>query len=193
MPPTDLHSPFMKFLVAHNRPRLDGFAHWLFHPGMLFGAQLKWWGDQGRRPAPHEGLDLYRFADAAGRTQALDQLTQIPAAFAGRVVKILPDFLGQSIFMSHAVFAPDGRQLITAFGHTVPRDFLPIGAAVAAGEIIAAISGFSGKAADLPPHLHLTFAWAPADLSPAQLTWENLGRDAAITLIDPLPVISPPL
>jgi hypothetical protein len=192
MPATpDLHSPFMEFMVAHNRPRLDGFANWGFHPGMLFGAAIKWWGDQGRRPAPHEGLDLYRFADAAGLTKTVDQLTIIPAAFAGQVVKIHRDFLGQSIFMSHAIFVPDGRRLITAFGHTVPREILPIGGPVAAGEIIATISGFPGKATDLLPHLHLTFAWAPEDVSPAQLTWENLGNDPGITLIDPLPAIAP--
>ena len=92
--------------------------------------------------------------------------------------------------MSHAIFASDGRQLISAFGHTVPRDLLKIGRYVAAGEIIAAISGFPGKQTDLLPHLHLTFAWAPMDVSPVQLTWENLGDDPGITLIDPLTVIS---
>jgi murein DD-endopeptidase MepM/ murein hydrolase activator NlpD len=189
----DLHSPFMEFLVAHNRPGMDGFTNWVFHPGMMFGAAIKWWGEQGRRPGPHEGLDLHRFLVAGGLIKTVDQLTNIPAAFAGQVVKIQPDFLGQSIFMSHAIFAADGRRLITAFGHTVPRDFLSIGASVAAGEVIATVAGFPPKATDLLPHLHLTFAWAPEDVSPARLTWENLGRDSAITLIDPLPVISPPL
>ena len=189
-PSPDLHSTFMEFMVARNRPRMDGFKQWIFHPGMLFQAEGRWWGDQGRRPAPHEGLDLYRFADAAGMTKTVDQHTKIPAAFAGQVVKIHRDFLGQSIYMSHVIFAADGRQLISAFGHTVPRETLTIGGSVAAGEIIAAISGFPGKHTDLLPHLHLTFAWGPVDLSPAQLTWENLGNDPGITLIDPLPVIS---
>ena len=189
-PSPDLQSKFMEFMVAHNRPRMDGFEKWIFHPGMLFHALEKWWGDQGQRPAPHEGLDLYRFADAGGITKTVDQHTQTPAAFAGHVVKIHRDFLGKSIYMSHAIFASGGRQLISAFGHTVPRDSLKIGRYVAEGEIIAAISGFPGKQTNLLPHLHLTFAWAPVDVSPAQLTWENLGNDPGIMLIDPLAVIS---
>ncbi|MGO9577959.1 MAG: hypothetical protein ACLP2P_00960 [Desulfobaccales bacterium] len=192
-PAPDLQSPFMEYMVAHNRPCMDGFKQWIFHPGMLFQAEVKWWGDQDPRPAPHEGLDLYRFSDAGGGEKTVDQLTKIPAAFAGQVVKIHRDFLGQSIYMSHAIFAPGGRRLISAFGHTVPRDSLTIGGTVAAGEIIATISGFPGKPTDLLPHLHLTFAWAPEDVSPVQLTWENLAHHPGITLIDPLPVISPRL
>ncbi|MBM4302623.1 MAG: hypothetical protein FJ121_14060 [Deltaproteobacteria bacterium] len=169
---------------------MAGFKSWVFHPGMLFQALQKWWGDQGHRPAPHEGLDLQRFADAGGRVKTVDQHTQIPAAFAGHIVKIDRDFLGKSIYMSHEIFAADGRRLLSAFGHTVPRDFLKISQPVAEGEIIAAVSGFPGKKTNLLPHVHLTFAWAPVDFNPDQLTWKNLGNDPGITLIDPLPVIS---
>jgi hypothetical protein len=177
-------------MVEHNQPRMAGFKSWIFHPGMLFQASGKWWGDQGRRAAPHEGLDLYSFADVGGITKTVDQHTQIPAAFAGHIVKIDRDFLGKSIYMNHAILTAGGRQLLSAFGHTVPRDSLKIGRQVAEGEIIAAISGFSGKQTNLPPHLHLTFAWVPVDVSPTRLTWKNLGNDPEITLIDPLGVIS---
>jgi hypothetical protein len=180
----------MEFMVEHNRPQMAGFKRWIFHPGMLFQALGKWWGDQGHRAAPHEGLDLYSFEDAGGRVKTVDQNTQIPAPFAGRIVKIERDFLGKSIFMSHAIFAAGGRQLLSAFGHTVPRDSLKIGHDVAEGEIIAAISGFPGKKTNLLPHVHLTFAWVPVDFSADQLTWKNLGNDPGITLIDPLTVIS---
>jgi murein DD-endopeptidase MepM/ murein hydrolase activator NlpD len=186
----DLRSKFMEFMVEHNRPRMAGFKRWVFQPGMLFQASEKWWGDQGHRAALHEGLDLYSFADAGGRVITVDQHTQIPAAFAGYLVKIDRDFLGKSIFMSHEIFAPGGRRLLSAFGHTAPRDFLKIGQPVAEGEIIAAVAGFPGKTTSLPPHLHLTFAWVPVDFTPAQLTWKNLGHDPGITLIDPLAVIS---
>jgi hypothetical protein len=191
-PSPDLQSKFMEFMVEHNRPRMAGFKNWIFHPGMLFQASGKWWGDQGHRGAPHEGLDLYSFADAAGITKTVDQHTQIPAAFAGHLVKIDRDFLGKSIYLSHAIFTPGGRQLLSAFGHTVPRDFLKIGCQVAEGEIIAAISGFPGKPTNLPPHLHLTFAWVPVDVNPTRLTWKNLGSDPEIRLIDPLSVLSLP-
>jgi murein DD-endopeptidase MepM/ murein hydrolase activator NlpD len=186
----DLQSPFMEFLLEHNRPRMNGFKQWVFQPGMRFQALQKWWGDQGRRAAPHEGLDLYSFKDGGGTIKTVDQYTQIPAAFAGHIVKIQPDFLGKSIFMSHAGIMYGERRLLSAFGHTVPRTSLQTGQSIAQGEVIATVSGFPGKATDLLPHLHLTFAWVPADFSPDRLTWKNLGNDPGIRLIDPLTVIS---
>ena len=131
-------------------------------------------GGSGRQVTPHEGLDLYSFEDAGGRVKTVDQHTKIPAAFAGHIVKIDRDFLGKSIYMSHAIFSAGGRQLLSAFGHTVPRDSLKPARQVAAGEIIAAISGFPGKKTNLLPHLHLTFAWVPVDVARISLpgkTW----------------------
>ncbi len=116
-----------------------------------------------------------------------------PAAFAGHIVKIDRDFLGRSIFMSHAIFTADGRQLLSAFGHTLPRESLKIGDHVAAGEMIATISGSIGPKTALAPHVHLTFAWAPVPLPLERLDWKTLAADPGITLIDPLPVISLPL
>jgi murein DD-endopeptidase MepM/ murein hydrolase activator NlpD len=180
----------MEFMLEHNRPRMDGFKTWGFHPGMVFQAMGKWWGDQGPRAVPHEGLDLYSFETAGGRVQTVDHQTQIPAAFAGQVVKIDRDFLGKSIYIIHAIYTAGGRQLLSAVGHTIPRDGLKTGQQVAAGEIIAAVAGVPGKKTNLPPHLHLTFAWVPKDVRANQLTWKNLGHDPGIRLIDPLPVIS---
>jgi murein DD-endopeptidase MepM/ murein hydrolase activator NlpD len=191
-PSPDLQSKFMEFMVEHNQPQMAGFKNWVFHPGMLFQALQKWWGDQGRRAAPHEGLDLCTFEDVDGRVKTVDQYIQIPAPFAGQIVKIDRDFLGKSIYLSHAIFAAGGRQLLSAFGHTVPRDFLQTGQQVAEGEVIATISGFPGKKTNLRPHVHLTFAWVPVDCSAGQLTWKNLGNDPGITLIDPLTVLSLP-
>ncbi|MFA5112152.1 MAG: peptidoglycan DD-metalloendopeptidase family protein [Desulfobaccales bacterium] len=182
-------SRFLEYLVAHNRTRMRDFDQWLFQPGMLFHSLEKWWGGGGPRPGPHEGLDLYSFADARGLVKILDQHIRIPAAFPGVIVKISPDFLGKSIFISHEIFSDPGRKLYSAYGHTAPLDGLTIGQVVAEGEIIAAISAGPGRKTALAPHLHLTFAWAPAGLDPDRLTWENLGRDPGITLIDPRPVL----
>jgi hypothetical protein len=190
-PTPEIHSQFMEFMLERNRPPMDGFHRWVFHPGMLFQAQGKWWGDQGLRTVPHEGLDLYSFEAAGGKLKTVDHQTQIPAAFAGQVVKIDRDFLGKSIFISHAIYADAGRQLLSAIGHTVPKEGLKPGRHVAAGEVIAMVAGFTGKKTNLPPHLHLTFAWVPKDVRLDQLTWNNLGHDPGIRLIDPLTVISP--
>jgi hypothetical protein len=189
-PSPELQSKFMEFMLEHNRPRMDGFQRWVFHPGMLFQSQEKWWGDQGLRTVPHEGLDLYSFEAAGGKVQTVDQQTQIPAAFGGQVIKIDRDFLGKSIYISHAIFTGGGRQLLSAVGHTIPREGVQTGQQVVAGEVIASVAGVPGKQSNLPPHVHLTFAWVPKDVGVDQLTWKNLGHDPGITLIDPLAVIS---
>jgi hypothetical protein len=185
----DLKSGFMRDLVANNRPALDGFSRWIFQPGMLFHAPDTWWGDKKPRPAPHEGIDLYSFADEHGTIRTVNEHTQIPAAFAGQIIRIFDDFLGKSIFCRHEIFSASGRQLYSAYGHTAPRVRLEIGAAVAAGQIMARLSPGSGKPATVPPHVHLTLAWVPVPVHPGQLSWSNLGRDETITLIDPLPVL----
>jgi hypothetical protein len=190
-PSSEIKSQFMEFMLEHNRPRMDGFHRWVFQPGMLFQALEKWWGDQGPRAVPHEGLDLYSFETDGDGVKTLNHRTQIPAAFAGEVVKIDRDFLGKSIYICHGIYTADGRQLLSAVGHTLPREGLNIGQQVATGEIIAAVAGVPGKKTNLPPHLHLTFAWVPADFRLDQLTWNNLDHDPGIRLIDPLAVISP--
>ena len=186
-----LSSDFLRFLLEHNRPHLNGFRNWIFQPEMLFQSRKTWWGEEKARPSPHEGLDLCTFEDAQGRVGRLDAHTRIPAPFAGIVVRIDRDFLGKSIFLAHDVFCPDGRQLVGAYGHTAPVAGVLPGTKVAAGEIIAALSGGSRKKTSAPVHLHITFAWIPPPLDPQQLTWNNLGRDAKTTLLDPLPILSP--
>ena len=187
----NLQSWFFHYLVESNRTQMADFQEWLFHPGMLFHAPGKWWGDEGPRYTPHEGLDLYSFLDAKGARHTVNQHTRIPAAFAGVIVKIDPDFLGKSIYLSHEIFSAGGRQLISIYGHTVPRESLQAGEKVAAGEIIGRISGFPDRKTSLAPHLHITFAWAPVPVCLDHLDWRNLANNAEITLVDPLAVISP--
>ena len=101
---------------------------------------------RGARATPHEGLDLYSFAEVDGMMKTVDQHTKIPAAFAGEIVKIDRDFLGKSIYISHAIF--DGRRPAALFGVTAtpsPGSLCKSAHYVAAGEIIAAISGLPGK------------------------------------------------
>lgn len=183
-----LSGRFFDYLLAANRPRLDGFKHWLFLPGMLFQARQQWWGHEKLRSTPHEGLDLCWFEDIAGQRQNLDHTIAVPVAFSGTVVNICSDFLGQSIFVAHDVFPEPGRRLYTALGHTTPRPGLAVGKNVAAGEIIAAVSAPARRKTIVPPHLHISLALMPDAIPPAQLTWDNLGAAPTITLIDPLAV-----
>lgn len=185
-------SSFFPNLLASNHPALAHFKKWLFQPGMEFDSPETWWGEKKPRPNPHEGIDLCRFEDAAGQVKELDENIRIPATFAGEVVKIGHDFLGKSIFLRHEIFAADGRQLYTAYGHTQPSAALKVGQKVAPDEIIATIAAPPGKKTAVLPHLHLTLAWMPAAVAEEQLDWQNLGRDPAITLFDPLALLSPP-
>jgi murein DD-endopeptidase MepM/ murein hydrolase activator NlpD len=155
---------------------------------MLFSSLEKWWSDQGARSAPHEGLDLYSFEDDHGAIKTLDTTTKIPAAFDGEVVKIEPDFLGKSIYISHEIFADPGRQLFSAYGHTAPLDSIKIGSRVAEGETIAVISN-PGKVSAISPHIHITFAWISTPIDTLNLNWQYLGSNPDIRLIDPLSVL----
>jgi murein DD-endopeptidase MepM/ murein hydrolase activator NlpD len=186
-------SRFGEDLLAANQGQLAGFRRWVLKPGMLFGAGEQWWGERRRRPTPHEGLDLCCFEDATGRRQRLDSDTRIPATFAGRIIRITPDFLGKSVYLSHEIFSAAGLKLHTIYGHLQPRPALKVGREVAAGEIIGTIAaGPDRPKAPSAPHLHITLAWLPVPLAPERLDWPNLGRDPAITLIDPRPLLSLP-
>ncbi len=185
-------SKFFDYLLASNGPALAGFKSWLFQPGMEFNSRRTWWGEQQPRSCPHEGIDLCCFEDSRGQFRQVGPDLQIPATLAGKILKLAGDFLGESIYLSHEIMAADGRRLCTAYGHTRPLASLQVGQPVAAGEIIAALAAAQGKKTRVPPHLHLTLAWIPLALDPDRLDWQNLGRDPAITLIDPLSVLALP-
>lgn len=184
-----IKSNFLSYMLENNRPRMDGFKKWSFHPGMRFNSFEQWWGDKKKRPSAHEGVDLCWFEDSNGMIKKIDKNTKIPAAFSGNIVKIFNDFLGKSIYITHDIFDQSGRQLYTAYGHTQPFDSVEIGKKVKAGEIVGLVSGFSGKKTSILPHLHVTFAWIPVSMHIYDLHWNNLGHDERITLIDPLSVL----
>jgi len=185
-------SRFQEYLRDQNRPYLDELQAWRFQGGMRFGAREQWWGEGKARPAPHEGLDLYAFVDTAGKVHYLDETLAIPATWAGEVTKVAPDFLGQSIFLVHEFKTPEGRRLLTAYGHTAPRPTLAVGQRVAAGEVIAHLAAARGPKMRVPPHLHLTLAWMAPDLPAVRLAWPSLGADPGLELLDPLEVLALP-
>ena len=56
------------------------------------------------------------------------------------------------------------------------------------GEIIATVSAPANRKTAVPPHLHITLALIPDSIPATQLTWDNLGVEPTITLLDPLDV-----
>jgi hypothetical protein len=186
--PAALKSRFFEYLQANNQPQLADWQAWVFLPGMAFRSSRQWWGGEKPRPAPHEGIDLCCFGDRGGRLNWVEPPLKIPATFAGTIVKISGDFLGQSLFLSHEIYADNGEQLFTIYGHTRPRPGLALGQPVTEGEIIAELALPATKR-NIPPHLHLSFAWVHVPLSLSQLDWATLGADPEITLLDPLVIL----
>ncbi len=149
-------------------------------------------GDQGPGPSLMKAWTCIVLRMPAAGMKTVDQHTQIPAAFAGQVVKIDRDFLGKSIYI-HAM-----RSILTTavsfcprLDIPCPRDGLQTGQQVAAGEIIAAGGGIS-RQKDQPPAPRAPDVCLGAGRISGwiSLHWKNLGHDPGIRLIDPLAVIS---
>lgn len=185
-------TPFSDQLAALNRLDETGFRQWAFYPGMLFGAQEKWWGDRGRRPSPHEGIDLCLYTDDHGRSLRLDASSRVPVMFDGEILKIEEDFLGESIYVKHPIHDGHGRRLWTLYGHTSPEKPVKPGGEVRQGEIIASLSKADRRSTGLFPHLHLSTAWIPAEIAPDAIRWENLHDPRTAILLDPLHVMNCP-
>jgi hypothetical protein len=178
---------FCADLVRLNRPRLDDFNRFLMHPGMLFGASMKWWGKEGPRRFPHEGVDFHFYLNRYGETCRLEPGILLPVPVPGRVAGITEDFLGRSIF----AVTPDersGKTFLWIYGHVEP--FMQPGSEIKSGQIPAVIARPRNPA--VPPHLHLSMAWLPADFPLDQLDWPNLHATPGVTFFDPLPLLACP-
>jgi len=158
-------------------------------PEMLFRAGNRWWGDRGPRPASHEGIDICLLKDDKGCLCRLNNKTNIPAIFDGKIVKIDDDFLGKSVFMAHKIYNNEKKQLYTIYGHTTLHNNIHNGAILNEGEIFAVISNPPASKRAISPHLHLSMAWISVSLPGDKLNWELVNGCSEIALIDPLKLI----
>ena len=181
---------FSEYLLRCNGLDKTGFDSWIFYPGMLFGAEARWWGKRGHRDRRHEGLDLCLYRDKAGRIHSLNRKTKIPVMFEGEVVKIHDDFLGKSIYIAHHIYDSSGNQLCTIYGHTEPYGEVASGGLLGEGDLIATVADASKRRAEIPSHLHISVAWVPQSLSRESLNWETISRTGEVTLQNPLEVIA---
>ncbi len=176
-----MKSQFTKHIARLNRlePGL-----WLLGPGMAFGDTHHWWGQKKKRPVPHNGVDLAYFRTPDGTQHNLGAGTLVPAPFDGLIARVIPDFLGMSVFLMHDIEI-NGMRLISAIGHMAPHMLLHLGAHIKSGAPLGSISRPKNK--DVPPHLHLTLALAPKDFPPSKLSWELLDKNKDLQPIDPRP------
>jgi hypothetical protein len=182
-------SRFTQFLIRENGLDKDGFEGWVLFPGMGFNSPDKWWGDQGKRDRPHQGVDLCFYRNRQGRIRRLEVNTQIPAMYEGTVVGMLPDFIGQSVILEQAPRDHGNRRLCAIYGHTTPKDGLFAGMRVKPGQTVAALSDPNQRKMDILPHLHITLGWASPDICYDTLNWADIGVTPMLELLNPLEVI----
>jgi murein DD-endopeptidase MepM/ murein hydrolase activator NlpD len=181
---------FTELLIQKNDLDKGGFKGWVFCPGMLFNSTDKWWGDQGKRDKPHEGLDLCLYQNRKDRILRLDEKTKVPVIYDGIVVGIIDDFLGKSMIIEHLFFDCDNNRLCTIYGHTIPENNLHVGKIVKKGDVIATLADTNRSKTSIFPHLHISLGWTSEAISYGKLDWEkNIGAQNTLTLLDPLPLI----
>jgi murein DD-endopeptidase MepM/ murein hydrolase activator NlpD len=187
--PSLRNTRFTEFLIQKNALLEGSFKGWVFYPGMLFNSTDKWWGDQGKRDRPHEGLDLCLYKDRKDRILRLGEKTKIPAIYDGVVVGIIDDFLGKSVIIEHLFPECENNRLCTIYGHTLSEDNLPIGKIVKEGDVIATLADSRRSKTNIFPHLHISIAWASKPISYDRLDWDNIAALDSFTLLDPLLII----
>ena len=176
-------SLFNDRITACNPDLAKEFQHWLLPPGTCFQDERLWWGERRKRTAPHEGLDLVRYADRQGAKNHVAPGLRIPAIFSGRAVRLHQDFLNQSLYIRHDQFRRDGAVLHTVYGHVQPEESVRIGREIGTGESAAVLAAYPRST--VPLHLHLTVAWIPEDIPPNRLSWRLFNENERIIPLDP--------
>jgi len=164
---------------------------WVLHPGMSFGSRATWWSKGGARPTPHEGIDLCFYRDQQGGAHRLRGGAAVPALREGVIVGVIPDFLGRSMIVQHAVLDREGDALCTIYAHTLPAAGVQVGTRVAQGEVAAFVAEVGPKGSGAGPHLHFTVALVPEELDCQRLDWAQIASPEGVTLIDPRPLVGP--
>lgn len=180
---------FGALLVRWNRLDAAGFAGWDFLDGMRFGERAAWWRGGADRGAPHEGLDLRYYRTGRGARLALCPGARVPVVLPGRVVSVVTDFLGCSLFVEHDLLDRRRRRLHSVLGHITPGCGLEAGSWVQADDEAGTIAEPAGRPGAVPPHLHVTIAMIDRDGGPARLDWDAMRDRDRVLLLDPLPLI----
>ena len=180
---------FTEHFLNVNPTIKDNFDSWVILAGMLYDSEYCWWGHKASRKQPHEGLDLGHYRNAKNEIIELNKTINVPAIYAGSVVGVFDDFLGQSIFFKHEIFDQENGQLCTVFGHLNPAENIQQGKTVSDGEIVGQVA--SAEKSSASPHLHITIGWVKGEITTDLLDWSNIGSQKVMKLIDPLDVFAP--
>jgi hypothetical protein len=184
-------SKFSEFFRLINTFEDSQFYSWVFLQDMLYGASLKWWGDCQARTGSHEGLDFCLFQDKEGHLYHFTGDVQIPAMYAGTIVSIIPDFLGQTVIIEHKAHDDQGH-FLTIYGHLIPREGLEIGTVLSEGDRLGTVSVPRNSLTGLLPHVHVSIAGVLGDVAYSTLNWDQIVSSVDLALVDPLDLLDGP-
>lgn len=183
-------STFTADLLHVNKISEYGFKTWLIEPGMGFRDSNKWWGKFGKRPSPHEGVDLRKYNDHQGKTRTLKPGSLIPVIWSGQVKKVMDDLVAKTVIISHKIPDSFGKNLHTFYSHINPGKTIQIGAMLSSGAIVGQIAA-PQRFSKCPSHLHLSAAWIGTNISDNDLCWEEFSTNENIIPVDPSTFITP--
>ncbi|MFW5819250.1 MAG: hypothetical protein ACOCVE_05345, partial [Desulfovermiculus sp.] len=146
----------------------------VFHPGMLFDSDCKWWPPGGKRISRHEGLDLCLVKSPGQEPESVPAGSRVVVPAPGRVVNIIPDFLGHSILVSHGLEPGGNREWISLLAHISPNPAIQIGQDVIPEQTAGWTKIFS-RPRGMVSHLHLSFGLLQTPES-YDLTWPELTK-----------------
>lgn len=185
-------SRFTEMLIEENLLDQSGFERWIFCHGMLFNSPDKWWGDQGRRDFPHEGIDLCLYKDRGNRMRRINEKTRIPVMQDGVVKAMFKDYLGKAVVIEHEYSGSNTGRIISFYAHTHPLPEIENGMIVKEGDVIATLADTSNSKSNILPHLHFSLGVPSKSFSYDGFVWNTIRRPEMITLLDPLAVIDWP-
>lgn len=184
-----LQSEFTRELRRLNDYSKGRLQKWLFEPGMRFGDTDKWWQPGTTRARPHEGLDLLVFLDKRGDKHFLPAGTAIPPMLSGIEVARIPDFMGETVILSHDLKDESGRRLHTFYAHLQPAGILANGLIVETNSQLGKIAEPKKVPQICPPHLHLSLAWVDECYPIQDFRWDRFCEDKIFIPDDPLTLL----
>jgi murein DD-endopeptidase MepM/ murein hydrolase activator NlpD len=160
-------------------------VEWLFHCGMLFSSQDKWWGNFKSRHSAHEGIDITFYRTCKNRTHCFDDFIKIPAMSDGVVLNICNDFLARTLVVKQKNIISSKTQIIVLYSHVIPEKNLKPGQKIKKNEIIATICN-NDKNPQLPSHLHFSCFEILKNIKPEHLNWDIFSNNLEVNMINPV-------
>jgi murein DD-endopeptidase MepM/ murein hydrolase activator NlpD len=154
---------------------------------MLFDTDRKWWSPRGTRASTHEGVDLCLIHRPDRDPQPLPEDTPVLAPAGGRIAAMFPDFLGQTVLLSHGLNSSRDHEWFSLLAHIRPHPDLECGMPVKAGSALGWTMRFT-RPPGMLCHLHFSLGLFQTR-GDYDLSWPELTRRKRVSFFDPLPLL----